>query len=260
MVLDGDLVETMELPIAEAQKLGATALFGEKYGEIVRVVKMGDKSIELCGGTHLDNTAKAGPFRIVSEFSVAAGVRRIEAVTGKAYLKQSEERIRYIRKVADTLKTSPDELARKAEAFMTEMKELRQSADKMQSKLLMSDAERFLFAAKKVEGLNVVTATLQNMDGDSLRKMGDLMRDKDDCVVAVLSTVSDGKITFNAVCGKQAVASGIRAGDIIKAVTKICGGSGGGKPESAMGGGKDVLMLDNALAIVDNFIEEHIKK
>jgi len=259
-ILDGMEVTVAEMPIDEARQLGAMALFGEKYGDIVRVVKMGDKSIELCGGTHLDNTAKAGPFRIVSEFSVAAGVRRIEAVTGKAYLKQSEERIRYIRKVADTLKTSPDELARKAEAFMTEMKELRQSADKMQSKLLMSDAERFLFAAKKVEGLNVVTATLQNMDGDSLRKMGDLMRDKDDCVVAVLSTVSDGKITFNAVCGKQAVASGIRAGDIIKAVTKICGGSGGGKPESAMGGGKDVLMLDNALAIVDNFIEEHIEK
>ena len=130
----------------------------------------------------------------------------------------------------------------------------------MQSKLLASDAERFLYAAKKVEGLNVITTTLSSMSAGALRKIGDMLREKDESVVAVLSSVSDEKITFNAVCGKKAVAAGIKAGDLIRTVTAITGGSGGGKPDSAMGGGKDPLMLDNALAVVDNFVSEHVKK
>ena len=137
---------------------------------------------------------------------------------------------------------------------------MRQQLDQLQSKLLASDAERFLYAAKQVEGLNVITATLNNMAAGSLRKIGDMLREKDDKVVAVLSSVVDGKITFNAVCGKEAVKAGIKAGDLIRTVTTITGGSGGGKPDSAMGGGKDPLMLDNALAMVDNFVTEHIKK
>jgi alanyl-tRNA synthetase len=146
------------------------------------------------------------------------------------------------------------------EQTLKESKELRQQLDQLQSKLLASDAERFLYAAKKVEGLNVITTTLSSMSAGTLRKIGDMLREKDDTVVAVLSSVTDGKITFNAVCGKQAVAAGIKAGDLIRTVTSITGGSGGGKPDSAMGGGKDTLMLDNALAVVDNFVSEHIKK
>jgi alanyl-tRNA synthetase len=260
-ILSGYDVHTDVLPIEEAKKRGAIALFGEKYGDTVRVVDMGNGySVEFCGGTHLTNTAMAGPFRILSEFSVASGVRRIEAVVGKAYMREMDERVQTLQQVAATLKTSPEELLHKAEQSMKEMKELRQNLEGMQSRLLAGDAERFLFAAKKVEGLNIVTATLQSMDGGALRKMGDLLREKDESVVAVLSTVDGDKITFSAACGKKAVAAGIKAGDLIKMVTKVTGGSGGGKPDSAMGGGKDPLMLDNALALVDNFVADNVKK
>ena len=259
-ILEGYDVETKVMDIEDAKKEGAMALFGEKYGDSVRVVSMGDVSKELCGGTHLTNTAKIGGFVIISEGSVASGVRRIEAVVGKENLKLSVHNSQMLRKAASTLKTTPAELFTKMDQMMKETKEMRQQLDQLQSKLLASDAERFLYAAKQVEGLNVITATLNNMAAGSLRKIGDMLREKDDKVVAVLSSVVDGKITFNAVCGKEAVKAGIKAGDLIRTVTTITGGSGGGKPDSAMGGGKDPLMLDNALAMVDNFVTEHIKK
>ena len=259
-ILSGYEIETKLMGIEEAKQEGAMALFGEKYGSEVRVVTMGEVSKELCGGTHLSNTAKIGSFCITSEGSVASGVRRIEALVGTANLMLAAENTEVIRKAASFLKTTPNELLGKMEQTIKESKELRQQLDQMQSKLLASDAERFLYAAKKVEGLNVITTTLSSMSAGSLRKIGDMLREKDDTVVAVLSSVTDGKITFNAVCGKQAVAAGIKAGDLIRTVTAITGGSGGGKPDSAMGGGKDALMLDNALAVVDNYVSEHIKK
>jgi alanyl-tRNA synthetase len=259
-ILEGYDISTRVMGIEEAKQEGAMALFGEKYGDEVRVVTMGDVSKELCGGTHLTNTAKIGSFCIVSEGSVASGVRRIEALVGKANLRVAEENTKLIRKTAASLKTTPAELYTRMEQMLKESKELRQQMDQMQSKLLANDAERFLYAAKNVEGLNVITATLSSMSAGALRKIGDMLRDKDENVVAVLSSVTDEKITFHAVCGKKAVASGIKAGDLIRTVTSITGGSGGGKPDSAMGGGKDPLMLDNALAVVDNFVSEHIKK
>jgi alanyl-tRNA synthetase len=259
-ILEGYDISTRVMGIEEAKQEGAMALFGEKYGDEVRVVSMGDVSKELCGGTHLTNTAKIGSFCIISEGSVASGVRRIEALVGKANLMVAEENTKLIRKTAAALKTTPADMYTRMEQMLKESKELRQQMDQMQSKLLSSDAERFLYAAKNVEGLNVITATLSSMSAGALRKIGDMLRDKDENVVAVLSSVTDEKITFHAVCGKKAVASGIKAGDLIRTVTSITGGSGGGKPDSAMGGGKDPLMLDNALAVVDNFVSEHIKK
>ena len=259
-ILEGYDVTTKVMGIDEAKKEGAMALFGEKYGDQVRVVSMGDVSKELCGGTHLTNTAKIGSFSIISEGSVASGVRRIEAVVGKYNLTMAHDHATMLRKAATALKTTPAELYPRMEQMLKEAKELRQQLDQLQSKLLASDAERFLYAAKKVEGLNVITTTLSSMSAGTLRKIGDMLREKDECVVAVLSSVTDGKITFNAVCGKKAVAAGIKAGDLIRTVTAITGGSGGGKPDSAMGGGKDALMLDNALAVVDNYVAEHIKK
>lgn len=259
-ILAGYDINTKIMGIEEAKQEGAMALFGEKYGDQVRVVSMGDVSKELCGGTHLTNTAKIGAFNIISEGSVASGVRRIEAIVGKNSLILAHDHTSLIRKAAAALKTTPAELYPRMEQMIKEAKELRQQLDQLQSKLLASDAERFLYAAKKVEGLNVITTTLSSMSAGTLRKIGDMLRDKDETVVAVLSSVTDGKITFHAVCGKKAVAAGIKAGDLIRTVTAITGGSGGGKPESAMGGGKDALMLDNALAVVDNFVSEHIKK
>ncbi len=259
-ILDGLPITTKVMGIEEAKKEGAMALFGEKYGDTVRVVSMGDVSKELCGGTHLTNTAKIGSFTIISEGSVASGVRRIEALVGKENLRLAAANTAKLRKAASVMKTTPQEVMTRLDQMVREGKELRQQLDQMQSKLLASDAERFLYAAKKVEGLNVITTTLSSMSAGALRKIGDMLREKDESVVAVLSSVSDEKITFNAVCGKKAVAAGIKAGDLIRTVTAITGGSGGGKPDSAMGGGKDPLMLDNALAVVDNYVSEHVKK
>ena len=259
-ILEGLPITTKVMSIEEAKKEGAMALFGEKYGDSVRVVSMGDVSKELCGGTHLTNTAKIGSFTVISEGSVASGVRRIEALVGKENLRLAAANTFQLRKAAGMMKTTPQEVLARLDQVVREGKELRQQLDQMQSKLLASDAERFLYAAKKVEGLNVITTTLSSMSAGASRKIGDMLREKDESVVAVLSSVSDEKITFNAVCGKKAVAAGIKAGDLIRTVTAITGGSGGGKPDSAMGGGKDPLMLDNALAVVDNFVSEHVKK
>ena len=255
-VLEGYDVVTEELPIEEAKKRGAIALFGEKYGATVRVVDMGSGySVEFCGGTHLDNTAKVGVFRISSEFSVASGVRRIEATTGKLSLETINRNQERLFQAAAALKAKPNELREKAEQAMSEMKSLRQLVAKFRDKETAGDAERFLLASKEVGGLKVLTATVPGADGSRLRQMGDLMRSREPKLVAVLAAVNDeGKITFLASCGKEAVERGVKAGDIIRQVSAIAGGSGGGKPDSAMGGGKDVLMLDNALAMVDNVV------
>ena len=259
MILRGENVETLVLPIEEAKKLGATALFGEKYGDTVRVVKMGDESLEFCGGTHLDNTAKVGPFRIVSEGSVASGVRRIEAFTGKRVMEQMEQFNRIILTAANELKTSPKELLQRSHSVMTEIKELRQNLERMKDKLLGGEIDRVLFSAKNVGGLKVLTALKNDIAAGDLRKMGDQLRDRDPDVVAVLASCCGEKISILAVCGKNAVAKGIKAGALVKEVCTICGGSGGGKPDSAMGGGKDALKLDNALALVDDFVMNNVK-
>ncbi len=258
-VLEGYEIDTREMPIEEARKLGATALFSEKYGDRVRVVNMGGFSIEFCGGTHLDNTAKVGPFRIVSEGSVASGVRRIEAITGKACLEDMERNRNLILAASGALKVKPAELTGKIRAQMEEIRQLKRLIESYQAKEAAGEADRFLFGARKVGHLHVVTATLPNADAGKLRAMGDLLRDKSSSVVGVLATVNDDKITFLACCGKDAVAAGIKAGDLMKLVCNACGGSGGGKPDSAMGGGKDVLKLDNALALVDDFVSGKLK-
>ena len=255
MVLMGSDVRTEVLPIEEAKKKGAIALFGEKYGDTVRVVEMGDGfSVEFCGGTHLDNTAKVGVFHITSEFSVASGVRRIEATTGRVSLETMNRNQELIFRAAAALKAKPGELQEKAEAAMAEMKALRQRIDKLLAKEAAGETDRILFGAHELGGLKVITATVPEADGARLRQMGDILKDREPNVVAVLAAVSGEKITFLCVCGKEAVKKGIKAGDIIKQVSAIAGGSGGGKPDSAMGGGKDPLMVDNALAMVDNVV------
>ena len=259
-ILEGYGVETKVLPIEEAKKTGAVALFGEKYGDTVRVVDMGSGySVEFCGGTHLDNTAKVGTFHIQSEFSVASGVRRIEATTGLATLKLMNERESLLLDAAAAIKAKPAELREKAIQQMEELRQLRNALAHIKEKEAAGEANSFLMGAKDVGGLKVLTATLPEADADRLRKMGDFLKDKAANVVAVLSAVNDGKITFLAVCGKDAVAKGIKAGDLIKSVCCCCGGKGGGKPDSAMGGGADVLKLDDALASVDNFVAEKLQ-
>ena len=256
-VLSGYDIVTEEMPIEKAKERGAIALFGEKYGDTVRVVDMGHGfSVEFCGGTHLDNTAKAGVFHITSEFSVASGVRRIEATTGKASLEAMNRSQELLFQAAAALKTKPGELREKAESLMVEMKDLRQTIEKLKAREFISQADQFLLSAKDVKGLKVVTMSRKEISADDLRKMGDFLRDKEPGVVALLASVTGEKITFLAVCGKEAVAKGVKAGDIIKAIAPICGGKGGGKPDSAMGGGSDLLKLDDALAALDDFVAE----
>ena len=253
-ILDGMDVTVSEMSMAQAKASGATALFSEKYGDVVRVVNMGGKSVELCGGTHVDNTAKIGPFRITGESSVASGVRRVEAITGKAYLREMEAVNRRMYAAAEVLHAKPADLIAKAKGFTAELKEARQNVERMKEKILHSDVDRFLYASKNIGGIKVITTTRTDLEAGDLRKLGDFLRDKEPKIVGVLASVKDGKVTLLAVCGKEAVASGIKAGDIIKAIAPICGGKGGGKPDSAMGGGTEVSKVDDALAAVDDLI------
>ncbi len=246
LILAGNSVETLVLPIAEAQKLGATALFGEKYGDIVRVVKMGP-SLEFCGGTHLDNTAKVGLFRITSEGSVASGVRRIEAITGPAVLDEIDRFQNTVMQAAETLKTTPGELLRKAESTVNELKELRQQLDSMKDRLLSGELQQLTASAQEIKGLHVLTAIRSGMEVADLRKFGDLLRDKDPNVVGILASENGEKISVLAVCGTNAVKQGVKAGVLVKTILSACGGSGGGKPDSAMGGCKDMEALKEAL-------------
>ena len=257
-ILDGMDVTVSEMSMAQAKASGATALFSEKYGDVVRVVNMGGKSIELCGGTHVDNTAKIGPFRITGESSVASGVRRVEAITGKAYLREMEAVNRRMYAAAEVLHAKPADLIAKAKGFTAELKEARQSIERMKEKILHSDVDRFLYASKNIGGIKVITTTRTDLEAGDLRKLGDFLRDKDPDTVAVLATATESKVTFVAVCGKNAVAKGIRAGDLVRAVSAVTGGKGGGKPDSAMGGGSEVLKIDDALAIVDDFVADKL--
>ena len=257
-ILDGMDVNVSEMSMEQAKASGATALFSEKYGDVVRVVNMGGKSVELCGGTHVDNTAKIGPFRITGESSVASGVRRVEAITGKAYLREMEAVNRRMYAAAEVLHAKPADLIAKAKGFTAELKEARQNVERMKEKILHSDVDRFLYASKNIGGIKVITTTRTDLEAGDLRKLGDFLRDKDPDTVAVLATATESKVTFVAVCGKNAVARGIRAGDLVRAVSAVTGGKGGGKPDSAMGGGSEVLKIDDALAIVDDFVAEKL--
>ena len=257
-VLEGYNIDVREMPIDEAKAMGAMALFSEKYGDTVRVVNMGDYSIELCGGTHLNNTAKVGPFRIESEASVASGVRRIEAITGKACLAEMEVARQRVYNACAILKTKPAELANKLENQVEEIKALKKAIESFKAKENAGAADQFLIGARTIGGLKVFTANIPDADAGKLRQMGDTLRDKAPNVVAVLSTVAGDKITFLAICGKEAIAKGMKAGELVKLVCSACGGSGGGKPDSAMGGGKDATKLDDALAQVDNYVSSKI--
>jgi alanyl-tRNA synthetase len=260
-ILDGFDVTANEMPIGDALNLGAAALFGEKYGDIVRVVEMGD-SVELCGGTHLDNTAKAGAFSIQSEFSVASGVRRIEAITGNATLDALRQARGQLSELTGLMKAgTPEELPVKVEQNLSALRELRIKLDSVLSKEADSEARRLLEGAKDIDGLKVIATLIEDkgIDVNRLRHMVDTLRDWESSVVVVLAAVKDSKVTFMAACGKKSVGKGIKAGDIIREVTSICGGSGGGKPDFAMGGGKDVSKLVAALDAVEPFVRDKIK-
>ncbi len=252
-ILAGYDVVTMETDMETAKKEGAMALFGEKYGSVVRLVKMGDVSAELCGGTHLSNTAKAGLFKIVAESSVAAGVRRIEAVTGKNVIDYIYADKRILEDTAKALKTGNiSELATKAQGAEAEIKELKSKLEAMGAQVAAMKTANLSDNAKKIGDFNVITASFDGMTADEMRAAGDSIKDKDENAVALLASVVDGKVLLLAVCGKEAVKNGANAGKIVKAAATICGGGGGGRPDSASAGGKDASKVQEALNSVES--------
>ena len=252
-VLSGINVENTEMPIDEARKLGAMALFGEKYGDIVRVVNVKDKSIELCGGTHIDNTAKIGLFHIISESSVAAGVRRIEAVTGYNVLKVIADYKKLAADTAEAMKASSEkDIARRAAQLMSELKDTQKQLEKAEAQSASGKIGGLLEKAAEVNGLRVVSAVLENTPAEELRKTAETLKADNADVIALLASVNDGKLTFCAACGKDAVGKGAHAGNLVKETAKIAGGNGGGKPDIAMAGGKDISKIKEALAAVED--------
>ncbi len=254
-------VVTEELPIEEARKKGAMALFGEKYGDIVRVVSVTDGySTEFCGGTHLDNTAKAGLFRIVSESSVASGVRRIEAVTGAGVLEVLDETNKTLRAAANTLKLSnPSALAQRCETLQNELAEARREIDRLERERSASAMADIAAGAEEICGIKVFSAVLEGVAGDSLRKAGDDLKSKHESFIAVLAGKDSGKGSLLCVCSKDAVDKGAHAGQIVKRIAAIAGGKGGGKPDSAMAGIADLSKIDAALSALGDTVREMIR-
>jgi len=258
-ILESIMVETMELPIDEAKRLGATALFGEKYGSIVRVVKIGDYSMEFCGGTHLKATSQAGFIKIVSESGVAAGVRRIEALTGEAALAYLHDREKLISDISTALKTSPQDSVKRIESIMTELKNAQKEIEQLRSKLVSSSLDEVLSKAIDVNGVKVVKARFDQLDMEALRNTGDTIRNKLGSGLVVLGSGYEGKVSFVVMATKDVVSKGIHSGNIIREVAKIAGGGGGGRPDMAQAGGKDISKLDEALDYSVKVVEAQLK-
>ncbi len=254
-ILESMPIVVQELNIDEAKKLGATAQFGEKYGETVRVVSMGDYSVEFCGGTHLSNTAQAGLFKIVSENGVAAGVRRIEAVTGIGVLEQLNEAQSTIAKVSEAIKSSISEVETKAQSIAEENRNLKRELESIKSKMANSSIGELLDGAEEVNGIKVIAHRLPDgHDMNALRDAGDNLKQKLDCGVIVLASAVEEKVNIISMATAEAVKLGAHAGNIIREVAKTCGGGGGGKPDSAQAGGKDASKIGDALALVKTLI------
>ena len=262
VILKGIPVETREMPIEEAKKLGTMALFGEKYGDVVRVVSAGDFSVELCGGTHADNTAKLGLFKIVSESSVAAGIRRITAVTGFGVLKHIENDERIMQSAAAAMKLgNVAELDKRAATLAAEVKAKDRELAELRSEISALKAGSLMDSARQVGGVRLITAEVEVSNPGELRSMCDTARDNGADIVAVFAGVNKekGTLNFACACGADAIKLGAHAGNIVRETAKIAGGSGGGKPDSAMAGAKDASKADEALAAVDSIVSAMLK-
>ena len=247
------------MPIEEAKKLGAMMLFGEKYGDVVRVVRAGDFSTEFCGGTHVSNSGQIGLFKIVSETSVAAGVRRITAVTGTgllAYLNLNEA---LVKAVSAALKTGENEVEERVSALMSELKENEKEIKNLNAELAKLRSAEAFSKPISVAGLELYVARVDGAAPDALRSMGDDLKAKGDNVIGVIGGANGDKASVVAVCGKEAIAKGVKAGNLVKEIAKLANGGGGGRPDSAMAGAKDVSKLDDALAAAKGIIESFVK-
>lgn len=246
-ILGANKVESLEMPIEEAKKMGAMMLFGEKYGDIVRVVKAGDFSTEFCGGTHVSNSGQIGLFKITGESSVAAGVRRITAVTGTNLLANYQASEALIKFSAAALKTGISDVKEKIESLVADNKAKDKEIQALNAEITKFKSADMFSKPVDVNGLEVYIAKLDGTTPDALRSMGDDLKNKADNVVGVIAGVNGEKASIVAVCGKGAIAGGVKAGDVVREVAKLAGGGGGGRPDSAMAGAKDISKLDDAL-------------
>lgn len=258
-IMSANPVESLEMPIEEAKKMGAMMLFGEKYGDIVRVVKAGDFSTEFCGGTHVSNSGQIGLFKIVSESSVAAGVRRITALTGTNLLISYMNNENVIKTSAAVLKTSVGDVTEKLEAVVAENKAKEKEIQALNAELTKLKSAELFSKPVDVDGLAVYIAKLDGTTPDALRTMGDDLKNKGENIVGVIAGINGEKASIVAVCGKGAIAKGVKAGDVVREVAKLAGGGGGGRPDSAMAGAKDLSKLDAAMNSAVDIIKGFIK-
>ena len=254
-------VTIQNLPIEEAKKMGAMALFGEKYGKVVRVVDAGGWSVEFCGGTHVKNTAQIGCFKILSETSVAAGIRRIEATTGYGVLNLLDDRTAELANTAVALKANNmKDVAARAQAVTAELKEANKQLEIAKAKLASSQIDGLFQNAVEVDGVRIVTVYLNGTTPDTLRSMMDKLRDKEPNAVGALIGTDGSKTTLAVGVGKNALARGLKAGALVKQIAAIAGGNGGGKPDFAMAGIRDTSKIDDALNAVEGIVKENLEK
>ncbi|MBZ9624137.1 alanine--tRNA ligase [Clostridium sp. FP2] len=252
-------VETNIMTIDKAKESGAIALFDEKYQDDVRVVSVGGYSKELCGGTHVRNSGEIGMFKILSEAGVAAGVRRIEAITGSNSIKYLEEKDNLIKEIASTLKCSEKDITNKLQIQLAELKDKEKEILSLKGKLAASSIDEILDDIKEVKGVKVICGVVKGIDGDALRDLADKLRDKLGDGIVVLGSATNDKVEFVAMASKSAIDSGVHCGKIIKEVAKIAGGGGGGRPDMAQAGGKLPEKLEEAIANVPSIIETFVK-
>lgn len=258
-IMQAEKVESIEMPIEEAKKMGAMMLFGEKYGDIVRVVKAGDFSTEFCGGTHVKNSGEIGLFKIISESSVASGVRRITAITGSNLIAHVYKTDALMSFVAGLLKTSANEIKTRLTDIVEESKAKDKTIKALEDELAKMKSAEVFSAPQYIDSLAFYCGTLNDVAPDALRSMGDDLKTKGDNVVAVIAGVNGDKANIVAVCGKDAIAKGVKAGDVVREVAKLAGGGGGGRPDSAMAGCKDVSKLGSAMEKAADIVRSMIK-
>jgi alanyl-tRNA synthetase len=257
-IMEGLDIVTQEMTIDEAKKVGAMALFGEKYGEKVRVVNMGDYSIELCGGTHLSNTSEAGTFKIVSETGVAAGVRRIEALTSENAINYYKELEELVKNVSKLLKSDSSMILKKAEQLIQENKQLKQESQKLKAKISKGAADDLLNNIVEVSGVKLLAAKIEDTDMNSLRNLGDSLKQKINEGVIVLITSNQGKVSLVVMATDEAINKGAHAGNLIREVASVVGGGGGGRPNMAQAGGKNPEKISEALEKAKEVLEKQV--
>ncbi|AXK20112.1 alanine--tRNA ligase [Bacillus sp. COPE52] len=248
-------VEISQKSIEEAKEMGAMALFGEKYGDVVRVVQVGDYSLELCGGCHVDNTASIGIFKIVAESGIGAGTRRIEAVTGKSAYELMNDQVGLLKEAAGKMKTNPKDILTRVDGLFAEVKQLQKENESLAAKLSNIEAGNLTDSVMTVDGVNVLAAKVNVADMNNLRTMMDDLKNKLESAVVVLVSVNDDKVNILAGVTKDLISQGYHAGKLVKEVASRCGGGGGGRPDMAQAGGKNPAQVEEALA----FVQEYVK-